>query len=87
MSDYTPPLFDHALDEGELERNLLWKRQRQQRYAFRAQLQARLAGDPVRALELQDKVQPWIDHRIDMSLPPMPPDPDMVPPSNQDINS
>ena len=87
MTDYSPPLYDHALDEGELQRNLLWKRQRQQRFAFRAFLQSKLAGDPVRALMLVDKVQPWIDHRIDMTLPRMPDDPDMVPPTNQDVNS
>ena len=87
MTEYTPPLYDHALDAGELARNLLWKRQRQQRFAFRAFLQARLAGDPVRALEAVDRFQPLIDHRIDMSLPAMPPDPDMTPPTNQDVNS
>ena len=87
MTDYTPPLFDHALDQGEMDRNLLWKRQRQQRYAFRAFLQSKLAGDPVRAMQLNDGFQPLIDHRIDMSMPPVPPDPDMVPPTNQDLNS
>lgn len=87
MTDYTPPLYDHALDAGELARNLLWKRQRQQRFAFRAFLQSRLAGDPVRALMLMDGFQPLIDHRLDMSLPRPPEDPDMVPPTNQDVNS
>ena len=46
MTDYSPPLYDHALDEGELQRNLLWKRQRQQRFAFSAFLQSKLAGGP-----------------------------------------
>jgi hypothetical protein len=87
MTEYLPPLYDHALDEGERDRNLLWKQQRQQRFAFRAFLQAKLAGDPVRALMLVDKFQPLIDHQLDMSLPRMPDDPDMVPPTNQDLNS
>ena len=86
MTVYTPPLYDHALDQDELERNLLWKRQRNQRYAFRAFLQAQLAGDPVRALELRDNVQFLIDHRLDV-LAPLPEDPEMVPETNQGLNA
>jgi hypothetical protein len=87
MTDYVPPLYDHALDEDELARSLLHKRQRQQRYAFRVFLQAKLAGDPARALMLSDKFQPLLDHKLDVSLPSLPDDPDMVPPTNQDLNS
>jgi hypothetical protein len=87
MSDYTPPLYDHALDQDELNRNLLWKRQRNQRMAYRAQLQARLAGDPWRARGLRDKFQPLIDHHIDINMPSLPDDPETVPPSNQGLNA
>jgi hypothetical protein len=87
MSDYTPPLYDHALDQAELDRMLLWRRQRNQRLAYRAQMQARMTGDPLAALGLRDKFQPLIDHVRDMSMPPMGPDPDSVPPSNQDVNT
>jgi hypothetical protein len=87
MADYTPPLFDHALDQDELNRQLLWKRQRNQRAAYRAQLQARLMGDPIAAMRLQHNFQPLIDHQLDMAAQSMPPDPDSIPPSNQDLNT
>jgi hypothetical protein len=87
MTDYPPPLYDHALDQDELNRQLLWKRQRSQRASYRAQLQARMHGDPMAAAHLQHSVQPLIDHVVDMSLPPMPSDPDSQPPSNQDLNT
>ena len=83
---YQPPLFDHAYDYGELNRNLLYKRQRTQRAAYRARVQASLAGDPVAALTLRDKYQPWVDHYFDTHLPPVPPEPESIPPSNQDLN-
>jgi hypothetical protein len=85
--DYTPPLYDHALDQDELDRMLLWRRQRDQRVAFRAQLQASLRGNPLAALQAQHNWQPLIDHKLDMSTSPAPPDPDSVPPSNQDLNT
>lgn len=87
MTDYTPPLFDHALDVDELNRNLLWKRQRNQRAAYRAQMQARLQGDPRAAAALQHRWQPLVDHVLDMSVPPQPDDPESIPPSNQSLNS
>jgi hypothetical protein len=87
MTAYTPPLFDHALDADELNRNLLWKRQLNQRAAWRAWQQTLLAGDPLAALAAQDGVQPLIDHKFDVSLPAPPADPDSVPPSNQDLNT
>jgi hypothetical protein len=87
MTDYTPPLYDHALNADELQRNLLWKYQRSQRAAYRAQMQARFVGNPLAAQAVQDAWQPHIDHAVDMSMPPMPPDPDSIPPSNQDLNT
>ena len=87
MTDYTPPLYDHALDQDELNRQLLWKRQRSQRASYRAQLQTRLRGDPMAAVHLQHNFQPLIDHVTDMQLPPLPPDPESQPPSNQNLNS
>ena len=86
MTDYIPPLYDHALDVDELRRNLLWKQQRDQRAAYRNQNLARLQGDPVRALMLRDGFQPLIDHVTDMSMPWTPDDVDSVPPTNQDLN-
>lgn len=82
-----PPLFDHAADQGELNRQLLWKRQRNQRAAYRAQLNARMQGNPQAAIALQHKVQPLLDHVIDMQVAPFPPDPESIPPSNQNLNS
>ena len=86
MTDYTPPLYDHALDKSERDRNLLWKWQLNQRAAWRANNLQRLAGDPVRALMLRDGFQPLIDHAIDMARPWTPDDVDSIPPTNQDLN-
>jgi hypothetical protein len=86
VTEYTPPLYDHALDEGERDRNLLWKRQRDQRAAYRSQNIAALAGDPVRALMLRDGFQPLIDHLTDMTVPWTPDDVESIPPTNQDLN-
>jgi hypothetical protein len=87
MTDYIPPLFDHALNQDELNRMLLWRRQRTQRQQFRAQLQARLRGDPNAALNTQHRWQPLLDHRMDMQMPAPPEDPPTIPPSNQDLNT
>jgi hypothetical protein len=87
VTEYPPPLFDHALNQDELNRQLIWKRQRNQRAQWRARQQAQLAGNPMAAAALQHKVQPLVDHVNDMQLAPMPADPDSQPPSNQDLNS
>jgi hypothetical protein len=86
VTDYIPPLFDHALDEGERDRNLLWKQQLAQRAAYRAQMIARLAGDPIRALMVQDAFQPLVDHAVDMARPWTPDDEESIPPTNQDLD-
>ena len=86
MTVYIPPLYDHALDEGEQYRNLLWKQQLNQRAAYRSQNVAALAGDPVRAQMLRDKFQPLIDHQTDMAMPWTPDDVDSIPPTNQNLN-
>ena len=87
MTAYQPPLFDHALDVDELNRSLLFKRQRQQRAAYRAFVQNSLLGNPIAAMTLRDKFQPLLDHAWDMSLPPLPPDPETEPVSNQNLNA
>lgn len=86
MTEYIPPLYDHALDQGEADRNLLWKQQLANRYAYRAQMLTALAGDPVRAVMLVDKFQPWQDFAADMAMPWTPDDEESVPPTNQDLN-
>jgi hypothetical protein len=87
MTDYTPPLFDHALDQDELNRMLLWRQQRIHRQQFRAQLQARLYGDPNARLTVQHQWQPLADYALDRQTPTPPEDPDTQPPSNQDLNT
>ena len=88
MTDYTPPLYDHALDEDELRRSLLWKQQRNQRAAYRMRVQASLHGlIPVARTMLNDRWQPWVDHAFDMEMSPQPEDPDTVPVTNQNLNS
>ena len=87
MTDYTPPLYDHAADEDELRRSLLWRQQRDQRAAYRSHnVGAVLAGDPARALMLRDGFQPLIDHATDMARPWTPDDEESIPPTNQDLN-
>jgi hypothetical protein len=87
VTEYIPPLYDHALDTGERDRNLLWKQQLQNRAAYRSHnVGVVLAGDPVRALMLRDGFQPWIDHATDMAMPWTPDDIDSIPPTNQDLN-
>jgi hypothetical protein len=87
MTDYTPPLFDHALDQDELNRMLLWRQQRVNRQRFRAQLQARLYGDPNARLNAQHAWQPLADYALDRQALTPPEDPDTQPPSNQDLNT
>jgi hypothetical protein len=87
MTDYPPPLYDHALNQDELDRMLLWRQQRDQRFQYRARVQASLAGNPYAARAVQDAWQPLLDHKIDMSLPRLPDDPETIPPSNQNLNS
>jgi hypothetical protein len=86
-ADYTPPLFDHALDQDELNRMLLWRQQRSQRASYRAQMQARMRGNPLAALSAQHRFQALVDGALDASLPPMPDDPESIPPTNQNLNS
>jgi hypothetical protein len=87
VTEYTPPLYDHALDEGERDRNLLWKQQLNQRAAYRSQnIGVTLRGDPIRALMLRDGFQALIDHATDMARPWTPDDEESIPPTNQDLN-
>lgn len=85
-STYEPPLYDHAFDEDERDRNLLWKQQAAQRAAYRAKVQASLMGDPVAAMMLADRWQAWLDHLRDVTMPPLPDEPETEPPSNQGLN-
>ena len=87
MTDYTPPLYDHAFDQDELNRMLLWRQQRVQRQQFRAQLQTRLYGDPNARLNVQHNWQPLADWALDRQMLTPPEDPDTQPPSNQDLNT
>jgi hypothetical protein len=87
VTTYEPPLFDHALDVDELNRSLLFKRQRQQRAAYRVVVQDSLQGNPIAAMTLRDKFQPLLDHRLDMQAPDMGDDPETQPVSNQNLNA
>jgi hypothetical protein len=87
MTDYKPPLYDHAASQDELNRMLLWRAQRQQRQQFRAQLQATLRGDTNARLNVQHAWQPLSDYAMDRQMLTPPEDPPSQPPSNQDLNT
>jgi hypothetical protein len=86
MDPYQPPLYGHALNQDELDRMLLWRRQRTQRAAYRSLVQQSLLGSQTARMMLRDKFQPWADYFLDRSLPAQPDDPETEPISNQDLN-
>ncbi|HEY1437360.1 MAG TPA: hypothetical protein VGG82_07645 [Casimicrobiaceae bacterium] len=84
MSDF--PLTN-AYNQDEADRAQLWRDQRANRFAFRAQLQASLVGDPNAAYALRGKTQAWLDYRADQAIPYVQDDdPDTIPVTNQDLN-
>lgn len=75
-----------AAAPGELARHAIAQANRVKRQQFRAELTARLAGDPAAYAQLIDATYPLVEFSLDMALAPDDASDWEGPAGNQDLN-